>query len=90
VTAARSPWQNAFAERLIGSIRRECLDHIIVLHRRHLTRVLKKYFRYYHFSRTHLALAKDAPESREVMSRGEIIAIPQVGGLHHRYERLAA
>ncbi len=90
VTAARSPWQNAFAERLIGSIRRECLDHVVILNRRHLIRILKDYFVYYHRSRTHLALAKDAPEPREVMSRGKVIAISQVGGLHHRYERLAA
>jgi putative transposase len=90
ITAARSPWQNAFAERLIGSIRRECLDHVVVLNQRHLTRLLKKYFLYYHRSRTHLALGKDAPEPRAVMERGRIVAIPQVGGLHHRYERVAA
>jgi transposase InsO family protein len=90
VTAAQSPWQTAFAERVIGSIRRECLDHVVVLNRQHLTRILKKYFMYYHRSRTHLALAKDAPESRAVMSEGEIIALSQVGGLHHRYERFAA
>jgi len=90
ITAARSPWQNAFAERLIGSIRRECLDHVVVLNQRHLTRLLKKYFVYYHRSRTHLALAKDAPEPRAAMKRGTIIAIPPVGGLHHRYERVAA
>jgi transposase InsO family protein len=87
ITAARSPWQNAFAERLIGSIRRECLDHVVVINQRHLTRLLKKYFVYYHCSRTHLALAKDAPEPGAVMNRGRIVAIPQVGGLHHRYER---
>jgi len=90
VTAARSPWQNAFAERLIGSIRRECLDHVVVLNRRHLRRLLKSYFAYYHRSRTHLGLAKDAPSGRAVMPRGEIIAFPEVGGLHHRYERRAA
>ena len=90
ITAARSPWQNGFVERLIGSIRRECLDHVVVLNRRHLVRLLKKYFVYYHHSRTHLGLAKDAPEPRAVMSQGKIIAIPQVGGLHHRYERRAA
>lgn len=89
ITTPRSPWQNAFAERLIGSIRRECLDHMVVLNRRHLTRLLKKYFAYYHNSRTHLALSKDAPEPRPVMSKGRIVAIPQVGGLHHRYERVA-
>jgi transposase InsO family protein len=90
ISAPRSPWQNAFAERIIGSIRRECLDHVVVLSQRHLRKLLKSYFTYYHRSRTHLALAKDAPESREIMSRGEIVAIPQVGGLHRRYERRAA
>jgi putative transposase len=90
VTAPRSPWQNAFAERLIGSIRRECLDHVVVLNHRHLRKLWKNYFAYYHRSRTHLGLAKDAPEPRPVMTHGEIIGIPQVGGLHHRYERLAA
>lgn len=90
ITAPRSPWQNAFVERLIGSIRRECLDHVVVLSRRHLRRLLKNYLTYYHRSRTHLALAKDAPEPRAIMRRGKIIAIPQVGGLHHRYERQAA
>ncbi len=90
VTAARSPWQNAFAERLIGSIRHECLDHMVILNRRHLHRLLKSYFAYYHRSRTHLGLAKDAPAGRAVMPRGEIIAFPEVGGLHHRYERRAA
>jgi len=90
ITAARSPWQNAFVERLIGSIRRECLDHVVVLNKRHLRRLLRSYFSYYHRSRTHLALAKDAPESRAVMSQGTIISIPQVGGLHRRYERRLA
>jgi len=90
VTAPRSPWQNAFAERLIGSIRRECLDHVVVLSRRHLRNLLRSYFTYYHRSRTHLSLAKDAPEPRAMMSCGEIIAVPQVGGLHHRYERRTA
>jgi len=90
ITAPRSPWQNAFAERLIGSIRRECLDHVVILSQRHLRRLLKSYLTYYHRSRTHLALAKDAPEPRAITRRGEIIAIPQVGELHHRYERRAA
>jgi hypothetical protein len=62
----------------------------VVLNRRHLSKVLKKYFTYYHQSRTHLALQKDAPEPRKIMSQGKIVAIPQVGGLHHRYERRAA
>jgi putative transposase len=90
VTAPPSPWQNAFAERMIGSIRRECLDHVVVLGQRHLRRLPKSYLSYYHRSRTHLALAKDAPEPRAIMRRGPIIVIPQVGGLHYRYERRAA
>ena len=90
ITAPRSPWQNAFAERLIGSIRRECLDHVVVLNQGHLRKRLKSYLTYYHRSRTHLALEKDAPEPRAIMSRGAIIAIPQVDGLHRRYERRAA
>jgi transposase InsO family protein len=90
--APRSPWQNAYAERVIGSIRRECLDHVIVLGERHLRRVLESYRDYYHESRTHLSLGKDCPEPRVIQSSGsaKIIALPQVGGLHHRYERLAA
>jgi transposase InsO family protein len=89
--APRSPWQNCYVERVIGSIRRECLDHMIVINDVHLRRILKDYFHYYHDSRTHLSLNKDAPESRAVQSnRSErIIQIPQVGGLHHRYERAA-
>jgi putative transposase len=90
LTAPQSPWQNAYVERLIGSIQRECLDHMVILNQRHLRNLLKKYFVYYHRSRTHLGLAKDAPEPRPVMTQGEIIAIPQVGGLHHRYEHRAA
>jgi transposase InsO family protein len=90
VTAARSPWQNAFVERLIGSIRRECLDHVVVFSERHLRQLLKSYFGYYHGSRTHLGLSKDTPLPRTIMCRGKIMAIPQVGGLHHRYERRVA
>lgn len=91
ITAPSSPWQNAYVERLIGSIRRECLDHGTILSQRHLRQLLKNYLAYYyHRSRTHLGLAKDAPEPRAILRRGEIIAIPQVGGLHHRYERRAA
>jgi hypothetical protein len=84
--------QNQYVERLIGSIRRECLDHIIVWNERSLRRTLKTYFAYYQRSRTHLALAKDAPESRvvEKPASGRIVAIPQLGGLHHRYQRHAA
>ena len=92
VSAPGSPWQNPYAERVIGSIRRECLDHVIVLNQVHLRRILTIYSRYYHRTRTHLGLAKDPPEPRLVSatSTGTIIAIPEVGGLHHRYERQAA
>src|SRR5712664_850477 len=92
VTAPRSPWQNAYVERIIGSIRRECLDHVIIFDERHLRRVLSAYFEYHHRSRTHLSLAKDCPEPRPVQppSAGTVVAFPQVGGLHHRYERRAA
>ena len=91
-SAPREPWQNPYVDRLIGSIRRECLDHVIVWNRRSLRRILQSYFAYYHRSRTHLALAKDAPESRivEKPEQGRIVVIPQVGGLHHRYQRHAA
>ena len=92
LTAPRSPWQNAFAERLIGSIRRECLDHVIVFNRKHLRRILTNYFGYYHRSRTHLGLDKEAPIEREVQGPelGKVVEFPEVGGLHHRYERRAA
>ena len=92
VTSARSPWQNPFAERVIGTIRRELLDHVIVLNERHLRDRLRSYFRYYHASRTHLALDKDAPEPRAVEppDLGRIVALPLVGGLHHHYVRRAA
>ena len=92
LTAPRAPWQNPYVERLIGSIRRECLDHVIVLNEAHLRRVLASYLRYYHRSRTHLSLGKDAPASRPVQApaMGRIVELPQVGGLHHRYERRAA
>ena len=90
LTAPQSPWQNPYAERLIGSIRRDCLNHFIILDARHLKRTLASYFAYYHGSRTHLGLDKQCPSPREVSSIGEIIAIPHLGGLHHRYERIAA
>jgi hypothetical protein len=92
ITAPRSPWQNPYVERLVGSIRRECLDHLIVWNQRSLRRTLQSYFDYYGHSRTHLALAKDAPQPRAVekAEQGPVIAIPQVGGLHHRYQRRAA
>ncbi len=88
----RSPWQNAHVERVIGSIRRECLDHLVIFNESHLRRVLSSYVDYYQRTRTHLSLNKDCPDSRPIMPRrtGKVIAIPQVGGLHHRYERLAA
>ena len=92
VTAPRSPWQNAYVERIIGSIRRECLDHIIIVDERHLRRMLSAYFQYHQHSRTHLSLCKDCPEPRPIQtpSTGTVISFPQVGGLHHRYERRAA
>jgi len=92
LTAARSPWQNPYVERLIGSIRRDCLDHVIVLNERHLRSILLKYFDYYHATRTHLGLGKDTPNTREIEppSRGTIVEFPEVGGLHHRYSRRAA
>jgi transposase InsO family protein len=83
-----SPWQNGLAERLIGSIRRECLDHIIVLGEVHLRRILKSYARYYNETRTHLALDKDAPLSRTVKRAGRILCRPILGGLHHEYVRI--
>jgi transposase InsO family protein len=91
-TAPRSPWQNAYVERVIGSIRRECLDHVIVVNDVGLRRVLRDYVTYYMRSRTHLALGKDAPITRPVMppSAGPIVVTPHMGGLHHRYDRAAA
>jgi putative transposase len=87
-----SPWQDPYVERLIGSIRRDCLNHVVVFGEQHLRRVLTGYFAYYHGSRTHLSLAKDAPTPRRVqgVTEGDVIAFPEVGGLHHRYERRAA
>jgi transposase InsO family protein len=89
--APRSPWQNPFVERLIGSIRRECLDHVLVINEAHLLRVLREYFAYYHDSRPHQFLEGNAPRPREIepSSQGQIMAEPQVGGLHHRYRRAA-
>ena len=89
VTAPRSPWQNPYAERVIGSIRRECLDHMIVINEAHLLRILTSYFEYYHESRPHLSLDRNAPLPRKVEppDQGDVISIPQVGGLHHRYYR---
>jgi transposase InsO family protein len=86
--APGSPWQNGFAERLIGSIRRECVDHIVVLGETHLRRVLKSYARYYNETRTHRSLDKDAPISRPVQRAGSIMSHALLGGLHHRYVRV--
>jgi transposase InsO family protein len=92
LSAPRSPWQRAYVERLIGSIRRECPDHVIVFNEGSLRRILASYFSYYHETRPHLSLEKDSPESRPVQRResGRVVALAQVGGLHHRYERRAA
>ncbi|HMB83797.1 MAG TPA: integrase core domain-containing protein [Terriglobales bacterium] len=92
LSAPRSPWQRAHIERVIGSIRRECIDHVIVLNEAGLYRYLKSFVAYYHETRTHLSLEKDTPTSRAVQppDLGSVVALPQVGGLHHRYERRAA
>jgi len=87
-TSPRSPWQNAYAERLIGSIRRECIDHIVVVGERHLRHVLLSYKEFYNDTRTHLALNKDAPMSRAAQTAGRIICHPILGGLHHQYGRI--
>jgi transposase InsO family protein len=87
-TSPRSPWQNAYAERLIGSIRRECLDHVVVLGERHLRHVLLSYMSYHNEIRTHLSLQKDAPISRAVELAGHILCRPILGGLHHQYLRI--
>ncbi len=92
LSAPRSPWQRAYVERVIGTIRRECLDHMVVFNASSLSRHLQAFVGYYHRTRTHLALEKDAPDPRSVQlpDAGGIISIPEVGGLHHRYERRAA
>jgi putative transposase len=92
LTAPRSPWQNAYVERMIGSIRRDCLDHVVVLNERHLKRILASYFNYYHRWRPHLSLKMDSPSSRLVQlpGSGHIVQFPELGGLHHHYERIAA
>lgn len=91
-TSVRSPWQNPYVERVIGSIRRECLDHLIVFGEDHLKQVLRGYLRYYHRTRTHLGLGKDCPVARTVEPPGigPIESEAMVGGLHHRYFRRAA
>jgi transposase InsO family protein len=92
LSAPRSPWQRAYIERVIGSIRRECLDHVIVFQESSLRHILVSYLDYYHRSRTHLSLGKDSPEPRGIQppGMGSVVALPQVGGLHHRYERRVA
>ena len=87
-TSPRSPWQNGYAERLIGSIRRECVDHIVVFGERHLRHVLQSYAKYYNEVRTHLSLEKDAPVSRAAKAIGRITSRPILGGLHHQYARI--
>jgi len=90
--AARSPWQTPYVERLIGSIRRECHNHVIVLNEQHLRRIIASYLSYYHAARTHLSLDKDAPNGRAVHppDAGKVVALPHLGGLHHEYVCLAA
>jgi putative transposase len=92
LTAPRSPWQNAYVERFIGSARRECLHHVLVFNATGLQRLMKRYCAYYEQSRTHLSLNKDTPIPRPIAALvdGRVVAIPQVGGLHHRYDRQAA
>jgi transposase InsO family protein len=86
-TAPASPWQNGFVERLIGSIRRECVDHIIILGEAHLRRILRSYACYYNGIRTHRSLGKDAPISRPVQRAGSLKTFPILGGLHHHFFR---
>ena len=92
ITAPRSPWQNAYVERVIGSIRRDCLDHVVVISDRQLRRILKEYLSYYNQVRTHLSLHKDAPVPRPAKppDLGRVTKIRRVGGLHQEYTRLAA
>jgi transposase InsO family protein len=93
-TSFRSPWQNGVAERWVGNCRRDLIDHVIVLNERHLKRLMNEYVRYYHEDRTHLALAKETPANREAVSNSgvvsnRVIAMPRLGGLHHRYDLAA-
>ena len=87
-TAPRSPWQNPYAERLIGSIRRECLDHLVVMGAAHLGRILRSYAAYYNQARTHRSLAKDCPVHRPIQAIGTIVSVPILGSLHHQYARI--
>jgi transposase InsO family protein len=89
ISAPRSPWQNPYVERIVGSIRRDCINHVIVLNEEHLKRILTEYFEYYHHDRTHISLSKDTPLDRPTQNKpedGKIIAFPRLGGLHHRYQ----
>jgi transposase InsO family protein len=92
LTASRSPWQSPYVERLIGSVRRDCLNQVVVLNERHLRRIMRRYLGHYHRSRCHLSLEGDAPQPRAVHGPelGRVIELPEVGGLHHRYVREAA
>jgi transposase InsO family protein len=90
--APRSPWQNGYAERFVGTLRRELLDHVVVLSERHLLRLVREHARYYNNDRPHMSLCDDAPAERAVEGPelGKVIALPRAGGLHHRYARQAA
>jgi putative transposase len=85
----RSPWQNGIAERWVGNCRRDLLNYVIVLNERHLNRLMSEYIRYYHDERTHLALEKGTPAGRTVAEGSRVIAMPRLGGLHHRYDLVA-
>ena len=91
VIAPRAPWQNPYVERLIGSFRRDRLDHVIIFDENHLRKILSRYFAYYHEDRPHLSLGRNSPNARAVEPRGtgKVIPVPRVGGLHHRYRRAA-
>jgi transposase InsO family protein len=89
-TAIRSPWQNPIAERIFGTLRRECLDHIIPFNEKHLYTILDEFINdYYNSARTHMSINKDSPISRNVQAEGEIVSQPIIGGLHHIYKRAA-
>ncbi len=87
-TSPRSPWQNGYAERVIESIRRECLDHVIVFSEAHLRRIMRQYVQYYNSARTHLSLEKDSPDKRAIQGAGAIKSVEWLGGLHHQYVRI--
>jgi len=91
-TAPASPWQNAYVERVIGSIRRECTDHLIAINERQLSTILRSYVSYYNLHRTHLALDKNTPfpQPANTNAMGRVVSVLEVGGLHHSYHRLAA